>query len=56
MVRVYNSGQNKSQLKVEGHARIKKEKKKKNNQSLCNQFYSFKSSYFSLQLNLEQSY
>lgn len=29
MVRVYNSGQNKSQLKVEGHARIKKEKKKK---------------------------
>lgn len=28
MVRVYNSGQNKSQLKVEGHARIKKEKKK----------------------------
>lgn len=29
MVRVYNSGQNKSQLKVEGHARIKKRKEKK---------------------------
>lgn len=34
MVRVYNSGQNKSQLKVEGHARIKKEKKKKQSISM----------------------